>query len=198
MHVPAFEIGKGDWAKVIREFAESLDPEYFAEFARVTAADLARVEAAVNRKLPEDYKAFLCEFGAGAFSEDVGGGGFDTPEELSIEPYEVIYFFAGTSPEVSDEVHERFYRSHGEDNGAPDVLTKERMTIDGVNLLDMFRIGSNGACCNHALHVGHEPRPFGYALMSDCEEFEDQAPSFSVGLTIILEGHWSYVNEEWE
>jgi len=198
MNVPSFEIGKDNWAKVVREFAESLDKAYFAEFQTVTAGQIADVETKVNRQLPDDYKTFLLEFGAGSFTEEVGGGGFYTPEELCIEPSCAIYFFTGTAGEVSDEIHERFYRSYGKDNGAPDVFTTERITHDGVNLLDMFQIGSNGACCYHALHVGPEPKPFGYALMSDCHDFEDQAATFSEGLAGILEQHWEYVNEVWE
>ncbi len=186
------------WIGRVREAGAFVHEKYFDRFSPVSGSEIEGIEAYLGRSFPADYKRFLMEIGAGQFPGDFGGG-FDTPGDLFDSCGAAVYFFTGTAwnTDVSREEHLRLYRSHGADNPRPDVFTDDVLTHDGVSLLDLVHIGSDGSCCYHALHVGRGERPFGYVLASDSQEFEDPEATFADGLRRIMLHHLEAINEDY-
>lgn len=101
-----------------------------------------------------------------------------------------IYFITGSlSPGTewaSEEEHTKLWLTRGALNPDPQRFTHEILTLDGVKLYDLLQFGSNGCCCYHQLYVGPDPAPLRYCLLTESQEMEDRAATFSEGLWKIL------------
>ncbi|RPI62768.1 MAG: SMI1/KNR4 family protein [Planctomycetaceae bacterium] len=187
----AFTIGQGDWAAEIRRFAVKIDHDYWDGFHPVDEDELHRLEKAINRQLPDDYKLFMRTFGAGNF---VHGGGLSNPDDVIAGCAGPLWMCLDSFSWATEEQHRQFYISRGKINPAPDKYTAAAIVYKGVNLLDLVQIGSDGSCNYHQLCVGTEPRPFGYCLLADGGYIEDAKPTFTDGLKNILIQHWTWKN----
>lgn len=76
--------------------------------------------------------------------------------------------------------------TRGRNNPDPDEFTEDALTLDGVRLYDLLQIGSDGCCGYHQLYVGPEPAPLRYCLLTEVQEMEDRAATFSGGLEAML------------
>jgi len=108
-----------------------------------------------------------------------------------------IYFVLGSSVPgaewCTEDDHRRLWLTRGADNPAPSRFTQDVLTLDGIPLYDLLQVGSDGSCCYHQLHVGPNPRPFEYCLLTDSQTLENTSQSFSAGLEKILA---SYAEDE--
>jgi hypothetical protein len=185
----SFTIGQGNWADEIRYYTTDLNPDYWARFRPLAAEQVAEVERTVGRKLPEDFREFLRVFGCGSFPEPYGGDIYE-PEDFAHGCHGHLFMILGSSKWASRDEQRRFYVTHGAYNPAPDKYTGEALEFEGVNLLDLLQIGTNGLCCYHQVYVGDKPGSLGYCRLTPEQTMEDAAPSFSEGLKKILAHHW--------
>src|SRR6516225_10435510 len=76
-----FRIGEGNWIDEVRKVTTKLDPSYWSHFRPVAQDEMERLEQEINRSLPQDFRLFWAEFGAGEFPGRFGGNIY-TPEEI--------------------------------------------------------------------------------------------------------------------
>ena len=179
-----FRIGEGNWIDEVRKVTTKLDPSYWSHFRPVAQDEMERLEQEINRSLPQDFRLFWAEFGAGQFPVRFGGNIY-TPEEIFLCCHGPLLMKAGSAAWASDEDQRRFYCSRGSFNPNPTKFTSDVLRFEEISLLDLLQIGTDGSCCYHQLFVGQSPKPFGYCLLTD-DVIEDKAPSFSDGLRIIF------------
>lgn len=193
----SFIIGQGDWEQTVREFTSNIEINYWKDFVPVRELDVVLLEHYLRRKLPDDFKIFLKQFGSGRFPDKFGGCIY-SPFEMYLACQGPLWMALGSGDWASEEDQRKFYITRGEFNPAPDKFTLESVIFQGVNLLDILQIGTNGACCYHQLGVSEKPSPFGYGLLTPSEIFEDVRIDFSKGLQTILEDHLNWNDEEVE
>jgi|GEM_PF-1888544 len=186
-----FIIGQGNWFREARTFTNQFDPHYWDDFRPCREGEIAACERAVNRRLPGDFREFLLGVGAGNFGS---GGEIYTLEEIVLASHGPFLTMLGSADWATDEAQRRLYASRGADNPRPELFTDDAMICDGVNLIDLLQIGSDGQGCYHQLYLADPPRPFGYCLLDCGESFEDRLPSFTDGLKHILTMHWRSAN----
>lgn len=179
---PQFTIGRGDWVGEARAFTDQFDPSYWDDFRPCREKDIAACERDVNRQLPDDFREFLLRVGAGSFGDR---GDIYTPEEIVLACPGPLYTLLDSADWASEEEHRRFYASRGDENPRPDLFTADALTFEGVDLIDLLQIGTDGQCCYHQLYLAKPPRPFGYCLL-DSDRLEARLASFSDGLKHIL------------
>jgi hypothetical protein len=191
-----FTIGQASWAEQIRYYTTELNPDYWARFRPLSAEEIAGIERSVARRLPEDFKEFLRVFGCGDFPDPYGGDIY-SPEDFVQSCYGHLLMALGSSQWATDEEHRRLYLTRGAFNPAPEKFTEAALLFENVNLLDLLQFGTNGSCCYHQLYVGEQMGPVGYFLLTPEETMEDEAPSFSEGLKLILTNHWRWGEAEY-
>ena len=173
---------------VIIDLGKKIDLNFWDGFTPVSESNIEKLECEINRKLPEDFKYFYSHIGFGYFPDSVGGD-IQSPEEIINNCHAPYYFVTGsmTSGEewASNEAQRRFYITYGKENPNPKMFSKESMFLDGVFILDLIQIGSDGCCCYHQLNVG-EQSEFKYCLLTDSSEIENKAISFYEGLSNYL------------
>jgi hypothetical protein len=183
-------IGADNWVRTLQEMTKPLGPDFWAGFKPASDMELRSVESQLGRRLDAEFREFYRTIGFGDFPE---WGQFVAPSELILGAGPAIYFIRGSlSPGkewASAEQHTELWLSRGRKNPDPDRFTEEVLTLDGVKLYDLLQFGSNGACCYHQLYVGPEPAPLWYCLLTDSQEMEDSAATFSEGLEKILAFH---------
>ncbi len=184
------KIGTHDWVRTLKKLTEPLGSDFWGGFTPASEQELRSAEAQLERKLDPEFREFYRTIGYGGFPE---WGQFVAPSELILGAGPAIYFITGSlSPNeewASPEQHTELWLSRGRKNPDPDRFTEEAMTLDGVKLYDLLQFGSNGGCCYHQLYVGPEPAPLRYCLLTDSQEMEDRAATFSEGLEKILAFH---------
>lgn len=184
-----FHVGRGDWFREIRVFTDQFDHHYWDDFRPCGEADIAACERAINRALPGDFREFLLRVGAGNFG--CGGGDVYTPEEIVLACHGPLLTLLGSADWATDDEQRQLYSSRRAHNPRPELFTAEALIFDGVSLLDLLQIGSDGQGCYHQLHLPDRPRLFGYCLL-DCggESLDVRLPSFTDGLKRILTQSW--------
>lgn len=184
-----FKIGKGTWVEEIRYYTAELNPDYWAGFRALNSVEIGRIERDTGRNLPEDFKEFLRVFGCGRFPEPYGGDIY-SPEEFIHGSHGHLFMILGSSKWASDEEQRRLYVTRGAYNPNPTKYTSEALLFEGVDLLDLLQIGTNGLAGYYQIYVGQKPGRLGYCLLTPEPSLEDEAPSFSEGLKKILTHHW--------
>jgi hypothetical protein len=190
MTAPSLRIGAVDWVKTLKAITEPLGSEFWSGFQPASEAQLRAAEKELGRKLDPEFREFYRTIGYGDFPE---WGQFVDPDELILGAGPAICFITGSlSPGAewaSQKQHMRLWLSRGRENPAPSRFTDDVLTFEGVKLYDLLQFGSNGGCCYHQLYVGPEPAPLRYCLLTDSQEMDDRAASFSEGLEKILAFH---------
>jgi SMI1 / KNR4 family (SUKH-1) len=181
------EIGTRDWLRTLMAITAPLGSDFWSDFKPATESELQRTEKQIGRKLDPEFREFYRTVGYGMFPD---GGGFYAPHELVQGAGPAIYFITGSLTPgdewASEEQHTRLWLTRGRENPNPERFTDEVLTLEGVKLYDLLQFGSNGCCCYHQLYLGPEPAPLRYCLLTDCQEMEDRAMSFSEGLEKLL------------
>jgi hypothetical protein len=190
-----FVIGEGSWADEIRFYTSELNPKYWADFKPLSAGEIVSIEQNVRRRLPEDFKEFLRIFGCGRFPEPYGGNVY-APDDFVRGCCGHLYMILGSSEWATDEDYRRFYVTRGAFNPGPRKYSEEDLLFENVNLLDLLQFGTNGGCCYHQVYVGEGKGPLGYCLLTPEKTMEDEAPSFSDGLKLILTHHLNWGEPE--
>jgi hypothetical protein len=182
------KIGTHDWVKTLKGITEPLGADFWSGFKPASESELRSVEAQLGRRLDPEFHEFYRRVGYGDFPDRCGQ--FYAPDDLIIGAGPSIYFITGSlSPGeewATPEQHTRLWLSRGRENPDPSRFTEEVLMLDGVKLYDLLQFGSNGCCCYHQLYLGPEPAPLRYCLLTDSQEMEDRAASFSEGLEKIL------------
>jgi hypothetical protein len=183
-----FKIGAKDWVKDLKSLTEPLGHDFWSSFTPASEEQLRAVETTIGRKLDPEFREFYRTLGYGSFPNF---GEFDSPEDLMRGLSAPIFFVTGSlfSGWASKEEHERLWLTRGAENPNPAKFTADVLTLDDVKLYDLLQFGSNGCCCYHQLYVGPEPAPLRYCLLTDSQEIEDRAASFSEGLEKIIGFH---------
>ncbi len=183
-----FKIGRNGWVRDLKELTEPLGPEFWSDFQPASEFQMRTAERELGRKLDPEFCEFYRTIGYGAFPEF---GQFDSPEELILGAGAAICFITGSLTPgeewATPEQHTRLWLSRGRENPDSRRFTEEVLTLDDVKLYDLLQFGSNGSCCYHQLYVGCDPVPLRYCLLTDSQEMEDRAASFSEGLRKIIE-----------
>jgi SMI1 / KNR4 family (SUKH-1) len=187
-----FVIGQPKWADAVRRLTGEIGPDYWDDFRPLSSSDIGAIETALNRRLPNDFKQFLLEFGSGKFPDEFGGNVY-SPQDILAACHGPLLMQLGSAKWASDEAQRGFYISHGRENPDPKRFTTGVLTQMGFSLLDLLQIGTDGSCGYHQLFVGEDPAPFGYCLLLE-DEVSDKLPSFSEALFKILSGHWHLQN----
>jgi len=189
-------IGKRDWVSTLKTITEPLGSAFWADFKPARESEMRKAERQLGRKLDLEFREFYRTVGYGYFPfRDLPrcGGCFVTPAELILGAGPAISFITGSrSPGdewASSEQHARLWLSRGRENPDAHRFTDDVLTLEGVRLYDLLQFGSNGCCCYHQLYVGPDPAPLRYCLLTDSQEMEDRAASFSEGLEKILAFH---------
>lgn len=190
-----FIIGRSSWVEEIRFYTTELNLNYWSRFRPLSLEEIADIERSAARRLPDDFKEFLGIFGCGNFPEPFGGNIY-TPDDFVHGCHGHLFMILGSSKWASDEQQRGFYRSHGALNPAPEKYTQDALMFGNVNLLDLLQFGTNGGCCYHQLFVGQHKSPLGYCLLTPEKTMEDESPSFSEGLKLILKNHWNWGETE--
>jgi len=188
-----FMIGEQDWIRSVRDFAETISKNYWANFVLIDKPEIDECEKTLNRRLPEDFRLFWLTFGAGEFPEECGGNIY-RPSEVIEACAGPMWMILGSSNWATDQDHFQLYRTRGKFNPAPDKFSSAALTHNGVSLFDLLQIGTDGSCRYHQLHVGEGDKPFGYCLLTPEGTFENIEPSFSMGLRSMLITHWKSVH----
>jgi len=184
-----FSIGRGSWIQEIRYYTTQLNPQYWARFGPLKSAEISLIEKEVGRRLPEDFKEFLRVFGCGRFPSAFGGDIYN-PAEFVHGCHGHLYMMLGSNAWASDDEQRQFYVTHGAYNPAPARYSHEALDFEGVDLLDLLQIGTNGLAYYHQIYVGDQPCAMGYCMLTPERTMEDAAPSFSEGLKMMLTHHW--------
>lgn len=186
-----FTVGEGAWADEIRYYTRELNPDYWASFQPLSRRDIDAIERSVGRPLPEDLREFLRIFGCGAFPEPYGGIIY-SPDDFAVACHGHLWMVLGSDSWASDDEQRRFYVSRGTFNPNPKKYTQEALSFGDLNLLDLLQFGTNGLACYHQIFVGERPGRIGYCLLTPERTMENEAPSFSEGLKLILAHHWNW------
>lgn len=185
-----FLIGKDGWPLKIRSLTDQFDKHYWDNFRPCNTDEIIECEHRIKRKFPFDFREFLLRVGAGHFGEQKGNGVIYTPEAIVLACSGPLRAVLGSSKWATREEHLRFYASRGAYNPCPTKFTEEALVHDGVNLLDLVQIGSDGGGNYHQLNVAEPTRPFSYCLLADGSSIEDRLPCFSDGLKLFLTREW--------
>ena len=183
-------IGEPGWVEWLDDFTSSFSPGYWDGFVPCPLKDISECEAAIGRTLPDDFKQFLTEIGAGSFP----GRNWNriwTPSEIARGIHGPLWMILGSSGWATEEDHREFYRTRGAFNPAPDLFTPEALRTLGFNLLDLVQIGSDGSCGYHNLYVGPPPRPFGCCTLHT-SSIERRFADFSEFLSDTVTRHVQY------
>jgi len=192
---PKIVIGRPGWLAKLRAYGKQIDPDYWDDFTPVAARQLDEIEKSLARKLPEDYRLFMKKIGAGNFPLSFGGD-FNKPRETIGWCHGPLMMRLGCASWASRNALRKFYITRGQYNPAPEKFTPGITKYDGVDLLDLLQIGSDGSCCYHQLYVGHKSRHFKYCLLTDFDTYDNRSKSFSEGLCKIMHEHWKQRFEE--
>ncbi len=184
------KIGARGWLRNLKAITEPLGSDFWSKFNPASESELRTAEGQIGRKLDAEFREFYRTVGYGQFPEF---GQFYAPNEFIDGAGPAIYFMTGSltpgNEWASPEQHTKLWLSRGSNNPDPMRFTDKALTIGGVKLYDLLQFGSNGCCCYHQLYVGPEPTPIRYCLLTDSQEMEDRALSFSEGLEKILAFH---------
>ena len=184
------KIGTRDWVKTLKAITKPLGSDFWSGFRPASESELRSAERQLGRKLAPEFREFYRTIGYGDFPKF---GQFYAPDELIAGAGPAIYFVTGSLTPgkewASLEQHTRLWLSRGRENPDPMRFTDDALTLEGVKLYDLLQFGSNGCCCYHQLYVGPEPAPLRYCLLTDSQEMEDRAASFSEALEKILAFH---------
>ena len=189
-----FRIGANNWVRELQELTEPLGSNFWSNFRPASEPQMRNAEEQLGRKLDSEFCEFYCTIGFGSFPEFWGE--FVPPEEFIQGAGSAIYFMTGSLTPgqewATPEQHTRLWLSGGRENPNPKRFTEESLMLNGVMLYDLLPFGSNGCCCYHQLYVGPEPAPLRYCLLTDSQEMEDRATSFSAGLEKIIDFYLSH------
>lgn len=191
------EIGSDNWVHDLKQMTEPLGLDFWSRFQPAQEEQLQAAEHQLGRTLDPEFREFYRTIGYGAFPMF---GEFYKPEQLIAGVGPAIYFITGSLTPgdewASLEEHTRLWLSRGQDNPNPVRFTEDALTLDGVKLYDLLQFGSNGCGCYHQLYIGPEPAPLRYCLLTDSQEMEDRATSFSQGLEMILDFQLSSLGQD--
>ena len=183
-----FKIGTDNWVRDLRQMTEPLGRSFWSDFRPASKQQMSAAEKQLGRTLDPEFCEFYCTIGYGSFPELLGQ--FDAPEEFILGAGAAIYFITGSLTPgdewATPEQHTSLWLSRGRDNPNPRRFTDEALTFNGVKLYDVLQFGSNGCCGYHQLYVGPEPSPLRYCLLTDSQEMEDSATTFSEGLEKVI------------
>jgi hypothetical protein len=181
------KIGATNWVRDLKQMTESLGRDFWSNFRPASEQQMQTAEQQLGRELDPEFREFYRTIGYGAFPKF---GQFDAPEELILGAGPAIYFIIGSLTPgdewATPEEHTRLWLSRGSDNPNPLRFTEEALTLCGVKLYDLLQFGSNGCGCYHQLYVGPYTAPLRYCLLTDSQEMQDRASSFSEGLEKII------------
>src|SRR6188768_211437 len=127
-----FVIGEGSWEQEIRYFTAELDEGFWSDFHPVSFSEIARIETETNRKLPDDFKAFLRVFGFGGFPLKYGGD-ISGPDEIILGCHHHLWMVLGSAGWAKPEEQQRFYVSRGDSNPNPTKYTTDALVFDELN-----------------------------------------------------------------
>jgi len=182
------DIGALNWVRDLKEITEPLGSDFWSRFTPATESELRCAEKQLSRRLDPELREFYRTIGYGAFPQY---GQFYAPHDFIHGAGAAIYFITGSlSPGAewaTEEEHLKLWLSRGRVNPDPLRFTDDILTFDGVKLYDLLEFGSNGCSCYHQLYVGPTPAPLRYCLLTDSQEMEDRAATFSEGLWKILQ-----------
>lgn len=182
------QIGTENWLRALKAITEPLGSDFWSAFTPAAESELRSAERQLGRTLDAEFREFYRTVGYGPFPSY---GGFSAPHEFILGAGPAIYFITGSlSPGkewATEDEHTKLWLSRGAANPDPERFTDEILTLDGVKLYDLLQFGSNGCCCYHQLYVGPDPAPLRYCLLTDSQEMEDRAATFSDGVWRILQ-----------
>lgn len=182
------QIGTTNWFQTLKAITEPLGPDFWSAFTPAAESELRSAEKQLGRTLDAEFREFYRTVGYGPFPNC---GEFSAPTEFILGAGPAIYFITGSlSPGdewATEDEHTKMWLSRGAANPNPERFTDDILTLDGVKLYDLLQFGSNGCCCYHQLYVGPDPAPLRYCLLTDSQEMEDRAATFSEGLWRILQ-----------
>src|SRR4051812_12133965 len=108
----AFQIGRGDWERTLRQAGEAITPGFWSNFRSWGEGDLLLLQRLVGRQLPDEYVAFVRTFGSGQFPPPVGGG-FYSPLEVVAACHGPLLAVLGSTEWASDIEQLHFYATRG-------------------------------------------------------------------------------------
>jgi hypothetical protein len=195
------QIGTTNWVRELKAKTQALGPDFWAHFMPASEADLRQIETRTGRKLDPEFREFYRTIGYGDFRDKTGYiGNIYSPEEVLQCIPNPIFFITGsmTPGEEWASLHEQvdLWLSRGRSNPDPKRFTDDILTLDDVRLYDLLQIGINGGCCYHQLYVGPEPAPLRYCLLTDSQEIEDRAMTFSEGLEKIVQRYLAWEEQD--
>ena len=194
MNTP-LRIGTAGWVTILKELTEPLDPDYWAAFRPVPAAELTKLEQAMQRKLPDEFVEFYRTVGCGKFPS---AGAFYSPADIEACLSVPIYYMLGSLSQgkewCTEEEHDRLWLTRGAFNPAPDKFTKEALTSNGVPLYDLLTFGYDCGGALYNIYVGPPRSPLGFCILYS-QEIEATYPSLSVGIETMIQSKLEFQEE---
>ena len=178
-------IGISGWEARLEAATSNFGASFWTRFTPVSAAEVASLEATLNRTLPADFRCFLAMIGAGDFPDEFGGGIFD-PGEIIEGCAGPLLMHLGSGPWATDEEHRAFYVSRGANNPNPAKFVSGVTDFRGIDLLDLVQMGYDGMSCYYQLFCEGAASGTGFCRITPEQTLEDKCRSFSGGLWMIL------------
>lgn len=182
-----FHIGAHGWAEHVRETCARLSPGYLDDFTPCSQAEIAEVERALHRSLPEDFKNWLIEIGTGQFERY---GGVYSVEELVLVTAQSIFYPTGSADWASESAHIDLWISRGARNPDPSRFTLELLTLEEFFLLDWLQVAWDGHCGAFYGYMG-DGQPKHRCFLYNSGELDGRFASFSEGIRSFLNDEWN-------
>jgi hypothetical protein len=157
--------------------------DLWANFQTASGDEISAIEKTIRRTLPRDFCEFYARIGYGYWSSygDIYSPG-DITNALAAPVYWALGSLTPGSEWASPEEHRELWLTRGMVNPAPGKFTKESLTYNGLSLLDLLQIGSDGCCGYQMLHLSASS-DIEFVLINDSLEIEFQTSSFREGIT---------------
>lgn len=184
-NIAPINIGRSGWEERVNKITCELHPDFWNGFRPVPHEEICSVEKTLNRKLPQDFIKFLEVFGAGNFPDEFGGDIY-SPQEIIDGCAGPLLMLLGSDSWASADEQRKFYTSRGVLNPNPSRFVNDVTVYNGIDLLDLIQMGTDGMCCYYQVSCIDSRCPIKFAKITPEATFEEVCPSFSAGLDTIL------------
>ena len=175
-----------NWIKELKVGEKSV---LWKDFQAASDEELQAVEKFIGRSLPEEFRDFYQEIGYGMWPSKLGGGIY-SPDEIMEVIGAPIYFVLGSlfpgSEWATEAQHRDLWLTRGEINPDPEMFTEEILRFQGISLLDLLQIGTDGSAGYQMLNL-EDQSPIKYLLIYESTEIEFVSESFRDGIRQITD-----------
>ena len=171
----------------IDELQSGIKEELWSEFHPVGEQEVEALELELGRSLPIDFKEFYKKIGYGRWPDKYGGGIYSPEEILEVVGAPIYYVLGSLFPGnewASAAEHRKLWLSRGDFNPNPQLFSTNSLEFNGMNLLDLLQIGSDGSACYQMLNLSKSSATK-YVLICESTEVELVAESFRDGIERI-------------